>query len=106
MAREATRTRTTDARVVDVSAHAAERMEQFGIRNAERFRRFVRDADAAYFDRKHGSKLVVVDDHGHGVAVADDAGVRTVITILPPPEPSWSDRVGAAPDRYDVLDPE
>ena len=40
------------------------------------------------------------------MAVADDAGVRTVITILPPPEPSWSERVGAAPTRYDVLDPE
>lgn len=95
----------SDAVIVEISAHAAERLDQFGVRNVNRFRQFIRDADAAYFDRKHRSKLVVINDHGHGVAVADDAGVRTVITVLPPPEPSWSDHVGTHPDRYEVLTP-
>ena len=91
---------------VEISAHAAERLEQFGVRNVGRFRRFIRRADGDVFDRKHGSKLVFTDDHGHAVAVADDAGVRTVITVLPPPETSWSARVSAHPDRYEVLDPD
>mgnify|MGYP006873400723 FL=1 len=94
----------SNAITVDISAHAAERLEQFGVRDVPRFRRFIRDADGDYFDRKHGSKLVVVEDHGHAVAVADDAGIRTVITVLPPPETSWSNRVSAHPDRYEALD--
>jgi hypothetical protein len=57
----------------------------------------MRDADAAYFDQKHDSKLVVIDDCGYGVAVADDAGIRTDITALPPPETLWSPRVDPAP---------
>ncbi|SDG30762.1 MULTISPECIES: hypothetical protein [Halorientalis] len=91
---------------VAITAHAAKRMDQFGVRNVARFRRFIRDADGDYFDRKHGSKLVVVDDRGHAVAVADDAGVRTVITILPPPETTWSNRASGHPDRYEPLDPD
>jgi hypothetical protein len=93
-----------DAISVNVSAHAAERLEQFGVRNVARFRRFMRHAEGDYFDRRHGSKLVVVEDEGHAVAVADDAGVRTVITVLPRPETSWSNRVRTHPDRYVVLD--
>ncbi|WP_299335008.1 hypothetical protein [Haloplanus sp.] len=95
-----------DAITVEISAHGAGRLKQFGIRNVARFRRFIRDADGDLFDRKHESKLIIIDDHGHAVAVADDAGVRTVITVLPPPETSWSDRVSTHPDRYDTLDPD
>ena len=96
-------TRMGDATTVTVSAHAAKRMDQFGIPNVAQFRRFIRDADGDYFDRKHRSKLVIVDDHRYAVAVADDAGIRTVITILPPPETSWSDRVSTHPNRYEAL---
>jgi hypothetical protein len=98
--------RVSDAVTVEISAHGAEQLAQFGVRDLGRFRRFIRDADGDLFDRTHGSKLVVLDDHGHAVAVADDAGVRTVITVLPPPETSWSARVDARPDRYTVLDPD
>jgi hypothetical protein len=93
-----------DGITVDISAHAANRLDQFGIRNMVRFRRFIRTADADYFDRKHRSKLVVINDHGHAVVVADDAGVRTVITVLPPPETTWSEWVSTRPDRYEMLD--
>ncbi len=95
----------SDSITVAITAHAAKRMDQFGVRNVARFRRFIRGADGDYFDRKHGSKLVVVEDRGHAVAVADDAGVRTVITILPPPETSWSNHVSVHPDRYEALGP-
>jgi hypothetical protein len=88
-----------------VTSHAEKRMEQYGLSDNERLRDFLENAEFQIYDKKHDSKLIIINKAGHAAAIKYNSGERVVVTILPPPRYSWESRLIDNPDRYSAIDP-
>lgn len=92
---------------VELTDHARARLAEYGLPENDRFDELVGEADPNIYDKEHDSYIVVLNKLGHAAAIDTDetTGDRTVVTILPPPGDSWSDRI-VLTDRYVAIDTE